>query len=96
MKADEICNTAARLVSGERERTHGDKVLNHQHIAAMWNGYLWDVLKRDLTPKDVALMMACLKVARTKLGAFNADDFVDLCGYGSVAGEIAARTKEGQ
>ena len=91
MKASEFCTTAAGLVSGDRHKTHGDKVENHQNIAALWNAYLGYRLPEgcQLTPLDVALMMSLLKVARTKLGAHNPDNYVDLAGYAGVAGEIA-------
>jgi hypothetical protein len=93
MKAGEICAKAAELVGGDREATHGDKVENHQNIARLWNAYLgWRLPDgAALTAKDVALMMALLKIARTKLGAHNPDDFVDLAGYAGCAGEIASR-----
>lgn len=90
--ASEIAKHAAELVSGDRAATHGDKTLNHANIARLWNAYLgcqmrdWNPM---LTPRDVALMMALLKVARTSLGAHNPDDYVDAVGYAAIAGEIA-------
>lgn len=90
MNAEEVCKKAAELVGGDRAKTHGPKVKNHQNIADHWNAYLGDRLRDKLTPKDVALMMAELKIARTKLGAYNPDDYIDGAGYFGVAGEIAA------
>ena len=89
--AQSICSKAASLVGGDRARTHGDKTVNHANIAALWNAYLGEALIARLTPTDVALMMALLKIARTKSGTFNRDDFVDLAGYAGVAGEIAGK-----
>lgn len=89
MKAPEILMKAKDLVGGDRAATHGNKVENHQKIAALWNAYLQDSLGRPLAALDVALMMALLKVARTQTGDHNDDDYVDLAGYASVAGEIA-------
>jgi hypothetical protein len=34
-------------------------------------------------------MMTLLKVARTKIGSHNPDDYVDGAGYMAIAGEIA-------
>jgi len=34
--------------------------------------------------------MALLKIARTKIGKVNPDDYVDACGYLGIAGEIAS------
>ena len=92
--ARELLLHAAELVSGERARTHGDMVENHQNIADLWNGYLGDKLTVSLTPTDVALMQVLLKIARTKLGDLNGDDFMDIAGYGSVAWQIASHIAE--
>lgn len=88
-KAEHICSKAAQLVGGDRAKTHGDKIENHQNIAALWNAYLGWGIETPLTAQNVAMMMALVKVARTKLGSHNPDDYVDLAGYAGVAGEIA-------
>lgn len=96
MKAAEIARKAAELVCGDREQQHGDKVINHQAIAAVWNGYLLARIvsgkQFELSAGDVAAMMELLKIARRLNGTFNADDYVDGAGYAAVAGEIASRT----
>jgi hypothetical protein len=84
MKAPEFLETANILVSNDRHATHGDKTMNHVNIAKLWSAYK-DI---EFTAHDVAIMMALLKVARTKLGNVNRDDYVDACGYMSIAGEI--------
>jgi hypothetical protein len=92
MKAGEIAAKAGRLVQGSRAKTHGDIVKNHDNIARLWSEYLRGRFI-DLQPidaGDVALMMVLLKIARTKTGQYNPDDFVDMAGYAAVAGEIAA------
>ncbi len=91
MKASEICEHAAELVAGDRAKTHGDKSRNHGNIAALFNAYLSirNQPGSPLTGVDVAIMMTLLKVARTQLGATNADDFVDGCAYMAIAGELS-------
>lgn len=90
--ADHLIKSAADLVANDRANTHGDKRQNHKNIAALWNAYL--DIRRDtaspLTETDVAQMMVLLKLARTQLGAFNQDDYVDLVGYAAIAGELAS------
>lgn len=88
--AKHLLERAAALVGGDRQRQHGDKRQNHQNIAALWNAYLGWRLGEGclLTPGDVARMMVLLKVARTKTGAFNPDDYLDMAGYAAVAYEI--------
>ena len=80
-----IIDEAKRLVSTRREATYGNKKANHKNIAKLWSAYL----DKTISTKDVALMMALLKIARTKLGKHNEDDYVDLVGYGAIAGELA-------
>jgi len=87
MNAEEICKKAGELVGGDRAKTHGDKFENHLNIARLWSAYLGCAI----TPEQVALMMGLLKIARTKTGTYNPDDFIDLVGYASIAGDIAAR-----
>lgn len=91
MNAREIAEKAAQLVSVDREATHGDKVKNHENIARIWNGYLFDRLSAPLSALDAANMMELLKIARRKLGAHNLDDYIDGAGYAAVAGEIAEK-----
>lgn len=98
MTASRICGKAASLVGGDRAKTHGDKTENHRNIARSWTAYLHDKLRPgvELSEVDAALLMALLKVERTKTGTFNPDDFIDLAGYAGVAGEIAGILNEAQ
>jgi hypothetical protein len=95
--AADILDTAAGLVSGDRDRSHGAKHRNFANIAALWSAYL--AIRKDpgapLTALDVGHLMALMKVARTQSGAFNADDYVDGAGYLGCAGEIAAARATG-
>lgn len=91
VKSHEIARRAADLMSGDRAATHGDKMVNHQNIADLWNGYLGAQLARPVTPSQVALMMALLKIARTKAGGHNPDDYVDGTAYVAIGGELAER-----
>lgn len=97
MKAHEICASAGALVGGDRQETHGDKVDNHQKIAAVWNGILFAAGKgseKPLDAHDVANMMEALKIARRYSGRFNIDDYIDGAGYAACAGEIAAELQK--
>lgn len=84
MTAASTLKTAADLVGGDRNTSHGDMTENHQNIASLWEGYLGVSIK----PHDVAVMMCLLKIARTKSGRVNPDDYVDLAGYAGIAAEI--------
>lgn len=94
--ADAILRETAEAVSGERERTHGDKLANHEKIAHFWTTYLQSrrAERAPLTAHDVALMMVLLKLARTQCGEYNPDDSLDLIGYAACAAEISSRLAE--
>jgi hypothetical protein len=85
MTAADTLETAHKLITGDRAKQNGAMRENHRNIARLWGGYL----ERPLTEQDVALMMVLLKVARTKGGNFNADDYVDGAGYMAIAAELA-------
>ena len=84
MITKDILSEATRLVGADREKDYGDKVENHNNIAKLWSAYL-DV---KIEAHDVAIMMALLKVARTKLGAVSKDTYIDMSAYSAIAGEI--------
>jgi hypothetical protein len=66
-------------------------------IANLWEDYLSARGQRvDLEPKDVAAMMALLKIARIATGLEKSDNWVDLAGYAACGGELEAnlRNKE--
>lgn len=85
MTAKTVLEEAIKLVGGDRSATHGSMWENHENIARLWNGYLWNVEK--ISASDVANLMELLKVARRKLGSFNPDDYVDGAGYSGVSYE---------
>ena len=87
MPAREVLETALELVTGDRASAHGSSPENHENIARLWNGYMYN--KGELTASDVANMMELMKVARRKNGALNMDDYVDGAGYAAVAYECA-------
>lgn len=89
LTAAHTLKTAADLVGGDRNATHGDKTETHAGIASLWSAYLGV----EITARQVALMMCLLKIARTKSGKFNEDDYIDLAGYAGIAGEINAGEK---
>ncbi len=86
MKNDDILNIASQLVNNDRNDQHGDMTTNHINIAKLWSAYKGV----EFTAHEIAIMMALLKIARTKIGKVNPDDYVDACGYLGIAGEIAS------
>ena len=90
MTRPEILDKAKECVCGQREQDYGSPENNFETIAKLWNDYIGFVAEDDmLTAKDVAMMMALLKIARIRTGTATADSFVDLAGYAACGGEIA-------
>jgi len=88
MKRDEILQTAGDLISKDRHDTYGDSATSHGRIAAFWSTYL----NLEISPVDVAAMLVLMKVSRSKGGSTipHIDNFVDICGYAALAGEMAS------
>lgn len=90
MTRKEILDAAKICVCGDREEDYGTPEDNFGTIANFWSNYIWAShpgTRITFYPKDVAMMMALLKVARIATGE-NPDSFIDLAGYASCAGEI--------
>ena len=89
MISKEILEEANKLIGGDRNDDYGDKLTNHQNIAALWSVFL----RKNITPHDVAMCMALVKVARL-MHAHKKDSYLDLAAYAAIAGEIEARTNK--
>jgi hypothetical protein len=84
MNRGEILQEAARLTAKDRQKIYGDPRTNHCRIADLWTTYL----AQQITPQQVAICMALVKVARL-METETEDSFIDLAAYASIAGEIA-------
>ena len=83
-----ILDTAKDLVTTDRAEQHGDAEANFTMIASYWNTHLGliDFIKVD----DIPIMMSLMKIARLHGdGTKNLDNYIDVCGYMSLGGEIA-------
>lgn len=96
MTRAEILDWAKAYVCGERQEDYGTPENNFRFIAELWAAYLARVCvpQGDLVeigPKDVAMMMALLKIARigSSLEDGTADSYIDLAGYAACGGECA-------
>ena len=89
MISQEILKEANKLIGGNRNDDYGDKLTNHQNIAALWSIFL----RKTITPHDVEMCMSLVKVARL-MHAHKKDSYLDLAAYAAIAGEIEARTNK--
>ena len=92
MKRSEILDAAKACVCGDREQDYGKPENSFGVITDLWNAYLYNVGRQAtwpaITAKDVAVMLALLKIARIATGHAKADNWVDLAGYAACGGEI--------
>ena len=84
-KREQCLRTACEIVNGQREKSYGTPEDNFKLIANFWSDYL----EVDVSPVDVSMMMALLKIARISTGTFKQDSFIDLAGYAACGYEIA-------
>jgi len=78
-----VLQEAEELVTGDREKEHGDFHSNACLTAKLWCGYTG----YDIQPEQVPVMMALLKVARSD-NSNNIDNFRDAAGYLALAAEL--------
>ena len=90
--ASYFLNRAKDIVTGNRNKMYEKPERNFGAIADFWSLYLEGkgVLERSLTPEDVGIMMALLKISRIMSGTQQPDSYVDACGYMAISGELAA------
>lgn len=82
---EQILSAAIRCVCGDREEDYGSHENNFERIASFWNTYLGvDAIE----PKDVAAMLALLKIDRIASGHAKTDNWIDLAGYAACGGEL--------
>ena len=94
-----VLEKARACVCGEREQDYGSPEDSFGCIAELWEAYLRAACVSPnaiitVTPADVAMLMALLKIARvgTSCVGGTADSFVDLAGYAACGAECAEVT----
>lgn len=90
MNRDEILDKAKSIINGERQGTYGEAEDSFTVIANLWSSYLYQAI----TPADVANMMILMKVARNSSGVYKDDNWIDICGYAALGGEIQGKTND--
>ncbi len=97
MTREEILSQANKCVNGERDKQYGNPENNFSLIANLWNNYIYgssSTVNRigfALEAKDVAAMLALLKIARIATGQPKPDNWIDLAGYAACGGEIDSK-----
>lgn len=94
----DILHAAEKCVCGKRETDYGTPEDNFKAIAELWNVYLDRISvgkygNTIVDEKDVAVMMALLKIARIARGGGKADSWIDLAGYAACGAECEGVTE---
>jgi hypothetical protein len=76
---------AIGLITGPRKASHGKVEENFTQTAQLWSAYL----RHEIHPIDVAILMVLFKASRVSNTFENPDNFIDMCGYASLAGFLA-------
>jgi hypothetical protein len=86
MKSRELLKETIKVITGPRAKDYGDKYNNHANISKLWSSYL----DYEISPHDVAICMALVKIARLKHRKTK-DCYIDIAGYAAIAAEIESK-----
>jgi len=89
MIAREILQSATDTIR-DRGLTYGHPADNLEHTAILLSAYL----QMPIHDYQVAGIMVLVKLARTNQSAQHVDNWVDLCSYGALAGQLATEESE--
>ena len=90
MQPSDITNLATEILDTTRAKQHGDYAVGFTRAAQIWSA----ILDVDVTPHQVALCMAGIKIARSTMNPNHNDNFIDLAGYAGIAGALASSENE--
>lgn len=85
MTRKQVLQAAEKIICADREKQYGTPESNFSIIARLWSVYTG----MEITPTDVAVMMALLKIARIKSGQSKDDNWIDAIGYMACGSELA-------
>lgn len=91
MTREDILNEAGNCVLRDRDREYGTPEDSFSLIADLWTTYLRE--RVVIAPRDVAAMMALLKIARISRSC-KSDNWIDLAGYAACGGELDDQESE--
>ena len=79
-----ILDDADELIHGDRAEQYGDAQQSFENIADIWSV----IIGAPVTTKQVALMLAGLKLARLAHDTGHRDSWVDLIGYAALGSGV--------
>jgi hypothetical protein len=91
MDRRECLQSADKCVCSDRDQQYGSPCVNFTKIAQLWSIHKGI----EFSPKDVAVMMALVKIARISSGQAKSDNWIDGCGYLSIGCELESEENAG-
>lgn len=96
----DLAAEAVKIVTGARRAAYGRPERNFERIAVLWNKHLQNLGKLGaddlgIEPRDVALLMVLMKVARLAETPDHRDSIIDILGYTLCYGETVLKADGG-
>ena len=82
-----VLRLAEKCICSDRKDQYGNAENAFEDVAAVWDIVLKNKLSENITPGEVALMMAALKLVR-EVHKPKMDNLVDLAGYAALKARI--------
>lgn len=89
-KREQVLEEAKKLITSDRQEQYGPPEENFQNIADAWNIQFKNKLSAPLTPADVAIAMALLKIVRNIAG-YKEDSAIDGAAYLALYAELSSK-----
>lgn len=85
-----VLDEASKIIHAERNKMYGSPYENHKAIAALFNA----ATGMELTAREAAVFMICVKLSRMATSPEHRDHYVDLIGYAAIAWECTKLEEE--
>jgi hypothetical protein len=94
MKRGECLDQAKEIIHHDRNSEYGEPEDNFADIGSYWTTFLRKKLKTDaqITPAEVAIMSALIKISRLQNTPTYEDGYVDIAGYAACGVECATES----
>ena len=87
MERHEVLHQAGELIDGSRQDSYGDPADSFGRAAQIWSA----ILGIEVSPAQVAMCLAGVKLSRLAHTHDHLDSWVDLAGYAALGAEVATR-----
>ena len=67
IKAQDVLEEASTIITGKRQETHGDKLVNHINIGRLWSAYLTNRFGKELFIRANEILIESLETFKEEL-----------------------------